>query len=75
MARTMLTTGACPVCDRDVARTVSQVLGMQKETYHCPSHGPISYDPNRLLGGYLGTTNEVVDVGFAQPLTGIELVH
>ncbi len=75
MARTTLTTGACPVCDRDVARTVSIVLGMKTETYHCPSHGPISYEPNKLLGGYLGETQEVIDVGIVQPLTGIEIVH
>ena len=75
MARTTLTTGACPVCDRDVARTVSNVLGMQTETYHCPSHGPISYEPRRLLGSYLGTTTDVMDVGFVQPMTGIELIH
>jgi hypothetical protein len=75
MARLTLTTGACPVCDLDVARTVSTVLGMKTETYHCRSHGSISYDPHRLMGTCLGQPSQVMDVGFAQPLTGIELVQ
>ena len=42
MARMYLTTGLCPSCGRDVARTVSIHLGLQAEVYHCPHDGRLA---------------------------------
>jgi hypothetical protein len=39
MARITLTTGSCPRCGREVARTVSTHAGIAREHYHCPEHG------------------------------------
>ena len=39
MARMTLTNGLCPICDRNVARTVTAHHGVVSETYHCPVHG------------------------------------
>ncbi len=43
MARTTLTTGACPVCNESVARTVTLHHGLQRETFHCQQHGSLTY--------------------------------
>ncbi len=42
MARVYLTTGLCPTCGRDVARTVNLHHGLHAEVYHCPEHGRLA---------------------------------
>jgi len=39
MARMKLTSGLCPVCGRNVARTLTTHHGLVSEAYHCPQHG------------------------------------
>ncbi len=39
MARMTMTVGSCPVCGREVARTVSIHHGLMLEHYSCPLHG------------------------------------
>ncbi len=73
MARMALTTGACPVCDRDVPRTVS--FGTQKETFCCPVHGKLAYTPHSHPLSNLAAPLVTALTGLAQPTTGLELVH
>lgn len=40
-----LATGSCPVCGRDVARTISSHHGIASESYHCPDHGRREANP------------------------------
>lgn len=76
MARMALTFGACPVCDRHVPRTVQMAAGLRKEIFHCPEHGRLPYAQHHVpLGEMLITVAPAGGDGFAQPLTGIELVH
>jgi signal transduction histidine kinase len=46
MARMTLTTGSCPVCGQDVARTVSTHHGLALEHYTCPEHGRMESAPH-----------------------------
>lgn len=46
MARMTLTTGSCPICGRDVARTVTSLHGLAMESYHCPLHGRRESQPH-----------------------------
>jgi hypothetical protein len=39
MARMNLATGLCPVCGRNVQRTMTVHHGLLTEAYHCPTHG------------------------------------
>ena len=39
MARMTLATGLCPICGRNVARTLTAHHGIASEAYHCPLHG------------------------------------
>lgn len=39
MARMTLTIGSCPVCGREVARTVTTHHGFMREHTSCPEHG------------------------------------
>lgn len=74
MARMALTSGACPVCDRHVPRTLHMVAGLQKEIFHCPEHGRLAYHPHTVPLAELQQVAGVI-LGMAQPLTGLELVH
>lgn len=46
MARMTLTTGSCPSCGQDVARTVSTHHGFALEHYTCPTHGRMDAAPH-----------------------------
>jgi predicted RNA-binding Zn-ribbon protein involved in translation (DUF1610 family) len=46
MARMTLTTGSCPACGQDVARTVSTHHGLALEHYTCPEHGRMEPAPH-----------------------------
>jgi hypothetical protein len=77
MARMALTFGACPVCDRHVPRTLQMAAGLRKEIFHCPEHGRLAYEPHNVPLAELGATSVSIPLtaDFAQPLTGLELVH
>lgn len=75
MARMVVTTGACPVCDRDVPRTVHLYGGMPKETFHCPSHGRLAYSPHSHPMADLPAAMTPVLAGWSQAVTGLEMVH
>ncbi len=74
MARLTRLEGACPVCDRHVARTVHVSAGIQKEVFHCPTHGALEYGHQHVpLAQLTALTASMPD--WAQPLTGLEMVH
>ncbi len=56
MARMIRTQGACPVCDRAVARIVRLHHGVQAESFRCPEHGRLEYGNQQVplaeLGAY-----------------------
>lgn len=76
MARFHISRGACPVCDRDVARVVHTTEGIQREVFQCPAHGRLEYAqgivPLDAMGHADGTA--LPDLHRAQPMTGLELV-
>lgn len=71
-----VTVGACPVCDRDVPRTVHLHGGMGRETFHCPVHGKLAYSAHGAhpLADLPAAMTPVL-AGIAQVGTGLELVH
>lgn len=74
MARMILSGGACPVCDRDVPRTLTQVAGIQKEIFHCPDHGRLEYSPHHVPLSDLGRGAAALP-DRPQAVTGLELVY
>lgn len=70
----ILSGGACPVCDRDVPRTLALGVGLPKEIFHCPTHGRMEYTPHHVPLHQLGIAAAGMAL-FAQPTTGLELVH
>jgi hypothetical protein len=48
MARMTLSSGSCPICGRNVARTMTSHHGLLTEAYHCPVHGRRPAAPNGL---------------------------
>lgn len=77
MAKLILSRGACPVCDRDVLRTVNCQSGVTREVFQCPSHGRLEYGPGSVPLEAMGHAQEtaVAALLVAQPLTGLELVY
>ncbi len=77
MAKFVLSQGACPVCDRDVLRTVHAHQGLVREVFQCPAHGKLAYGPGNVpleAMGY-GQEPQATAVQLAQPLTGLELAY
>lgn len=76
MARFHISRGACPVCDRDVARVVHTTEGIQREVFQCPAHGRLEYGPGNVPLEAMGHGHGIVlpDLHRAQPMTGLELV-
>ena len=76
MARFTLSRGACPVCDRDVTRVVHVEAGIQREVFQCPGHGRLEYGPGMVPLAAMGQAESTwTELAFAQPMTGLELVH
>ncbi len=74
MAKLVLSRGACPVCDRDVVRTVDCRSGMVRETFQCPAHGRLEYGPGHVPLEAMGHGADApAALLLAQPLTGLEL--
>ncbi len=75
MAKFTLSQGACPVCDRDVLRTVHAHQGLVREVFQCPAHGKLAYGPGNVPLEAMGHNSEHTSVQLAQPLTGLELAY
>lgn len=76
MAKLVLSRGACPVCDRDVLRTVNCQAGVTREVFQCPAHGRLEYGPGMVPLEAMGQAEETAsELLVAQPLTGLELVY
>lgn len=72
MARFHRAPGACPSCDRHVPR----IIHATGEVFICPEHGRLEYSQGSIPLAQLGHSQDaIVSFGFAQPLTGLELVH
>ncbi len=72
MARFHRAPGACPACDRPVPRIVHAT----GEVFVCPEHGRLEYAQGMVPLAQLGHDRDaMVSISFAQPLTGLELVH
>lgn len=72
-----LTFGACPVCGDDVPRTIQMAAGLQKEIFHCESHGRMPYGPSSVpLMELYGASPATVPVTLPgqQAQTGLELI-
>ena len=76
MAKLVLSRGACPVCDRDVLRTVGCQAGVTREVFQCPAHGRLEYGPGMVPLEAMGHADDAeAALLMAQPLTGLELVY
>ena len=77
MAKLTITVGACPVCGREVARTVTTHYGLLLEHTSCPVHGRRERAPsNATVSDWANAPLSAIGELLGEPIpAGVEWVR